>query len=459
MLNNLSECIMYFSRRISLLFILILCIAISLCACGSAAQEPTPVPTPVPTPAPTPTPTPEPYSEGFDLCGRHYTTADSELDLTGITEAELPLFEDAVKYMKSLQRIVLGDEIASPIPRSILGRLIAAAPDAAFSYGFTLYGQEMNLSDEYMDLRKIKVDDDGAAIAEVLPYMTKCTYVDLDGSGVSDSACVALRDAFPGVKIVWRVYFSWDYSARTDVKSILCSLAGTYGLYNNDSTEPLKYFTDLVNLDAGHNNLHTNDMTFLESLPNLEVLVFYEGYMTDISPIAACKNLRYLELTFSAISDISALANLDKLTDLDVAGCYNLEDISPIIPADKLPNLRRFYCAGLKISEDQLSQFQRNHPNCEVDTNDGRADGLWRFKMVPCENNIPENRTFQYQAICDIFHYRVSEYGGYERENYNFTANDPYFTIPHGEDVVGNGVDWFYGDHHYDAYGIYGDAG
>lgn len=443
------------SRHFVVFFIMILCIALALCACGSAAPEPTPVPTP----EPTPTPTPEPYAEGFDLRGRHYTTADTELDLTGITESELPLFEDVAKYMKSLQSVILGDEVRSPLSREVLSRLTSAAPDAAFSYGFTLYGQEMNLADEYMDLRKIKVDDEGAAIAEVLPYMTKCTCVDLDESGVSDAACVALRDAFPDVKIVWRVYFSWTYSARTDVKSILCSLAGTYGLYNNDSTEPLKYFTDLVNLDAGHNNLHQNDMTFLESLPNLEVLVFYEGYMTDISPIAACKNLRYLELTFSAISDISALADLDKLTDLDVAGCYNLEDISPIIPADKLPNLRRFYCAGLKVSDEQLAQFQANHPDCEINTEDGRADGLWRFKMVPCENNIPENRTPQYQAICDIFHYRVSEYGGYDRENYNFTQHDPYFTTPHGQEVVGNGVDWFYGDHHYDPYGFYGDAG
>lgn len=450
-----SEYDMNFSKRFPLFLIMILCIAALLCACGSAAPEPTPEPTPVPTP----TPTPEPYAEGFDLCGRHYTTADAELDLRGITEAELPLFEDAAQYMKSLQRIVLGDEVSSPISRSILGRLTAAAPEAAFDYGFTLYGQEMNLADEYMDLRKIKVEDEGAAIAEVLPYMTKCTYVDLDGSGISDSACAALRDAFPGVKIVWRVYFSWDYSARTDVKTILCSLAGTYGLYNNESTEPLKYFTDLVNLDAGHNNLHQNDMTFLESLPNLEVLVFYEGYMTDISPIAACKNLRYLELTFSAISDISALADLDKLTDLDIAGCYNLKDISPIIPADKLPDLRRFYCAGIDVSDEQLAEFQKNHPNCEVNTTDGRADEWWRFKMVPCPNNIPENRTFQYQAICDIFRYRVSEYGGYERENYNFTANDPYYTTPHGQEVIGNGRDWFYGDHHYDAYGIYGDAG
>lgn len=422
-------------------------LVVAYCIFGGSSFPAAAQPTPTPSPAPTPEPTPEPYADGFDICGRHYCTSDEELDLTGISsESDASVFEDVMPYMKGLKRVILGSEDVSPVSWEMIKRLQAAAPGTEFDYSFSLYGEPMTLNTDYIDLRKIKVTDEGQAVSAALPCMKQCTYLDMDESGLSDEQMVAIRDSFPDIKVVWRVtYSTLGYSSRTDVKTILASLTGVgeyAGFTYGESIKPLTYFTDLVNLDLGHNG-NLRDISFLEYMPKLETLILFEDYVRDITPLASCKNLRYLELYGNSMKDISPVAELENLEYLELACCYNVNDISPIIPADKLPKLKRFFCYGV-IPEAQIDEFARNHPGCEINTTDTIVGDYWRFKTVPCGNS-PENRTPMYQEMCDIFHYPIKEYGYPERSNYNFSTNDPYYTTPHGEPVKGIQLEWFYG--------------
>lgn len=408
-------------------------------------MTPAPISTPVPTAIPTPSPTPKPYPDGFDLCGKHRTIDDTVLDLMGISSEETSFFETVAPYMENLQTIELGNEESSPVTWDNIARIQKAAPQAAVSYTFSLYGEPMTLDTDYIDLRKIPVDDDGAAVVAALPCMKKCTYLDMDSCGVDSERMVQIRDAFPDVKVVWRVNFgTMNYSVRTDVKTILASLTGTgdyAGITNDESCIPLTYCTDVVNLDLGHNS-NMRSTIFLRYMPNLEVFITYENYLRDISDIAYCKKLRYLELFASSMSDISPIAELDNLTDLMLCACYNVNDISAIIPADKLPKLERLYIGGTSkyIPNEQIEQFRTNHPNCEVNDTENSAIDHWRFIDVGLGNS-DGNRTQRYQEMVDIFHYRAPD-----RAAYNFSQNDPYVTTPHGQPVIGDQVEWFYGE-------------
>ena len=356
---------------IFLLFSLIFLAACSLPFSGLIVNtvpsaEPLAVPTsqqtPEPTPSPTPTPTPQPYPNGFDICGRHYEITASELDLSGITDTrDINIFREIIPFAENLQTIQLGSESGTPVSWEVISQLQEIAPDLHYVYSFSLYGEPMTLDTEYIDLRKISVSDDGASVISALPCMKKCKTLDMDSCGVDNEHMAAIRDAFPHVKVIWRVRFSTlDYSVRTDVKTILASLTGEgpyAGITTEESALPLTYCTEVINLDLGHNN-NMRTLSFLRYMPNLEVFITYNNFLRDVDDLSYCKKLRYLELYGSSMYNINSIAELDELTDLQLSFCYNLEDISPIVPADKVPKLRRLFLTPDCIPEEQIEAFK-----------------------------------------------------------------------------------------------------
>ena len=413
----------------------------------TATPEPTsePIPTPVPTPAPTPTPTPKPYADGFDFKGKHYDINVTALDMTGVTREELGDVLKALPYAENLTAITLGDEKETPVEWDVITDLAKAAPNAVFDYSFGLYGQyEYNLKDEKLDLRKIPVKDNAEMVETVIPCMRNCTFLDMDSCGVDSDRMVELRDEFPDVKVVWRIEFGagMTYSLRTDATTCLASLSG--GDWGEGPRDPedvwgLQYCTDMKYLDLGHNN-NLRTVFFLEYMPNLEVLILATCHLTDISPIVHCKNLRYLELYWNPLSDITPLAELDNMMDLMISVLPNLEDMSCIVPADVMPNINRLWVGTLTdVPHSQIEEFQANHPNCVVNDVDDAVMNDWRYMEInhPESTGIPNVLWPQYQEIRDIFGY------DYNPACYSFAKYDPYWYTPHGQEIPGR----------YDRYG------
>ena len=397
----------------------------------------------------------EAYADSTDtlaIRGRHYPVTNSFMNLSGIGEDDIGRFETLAPQMTNLKEIDLGSEDVSPVSWEIISRIQAAVPDARIRYSFSLYGEPVTLDTEYIDLRKISVDDNGKAVMAALKCMKKCTYLDMDCSGVDDEHMAVIRDAFPDVKVVWRVKFGkLDYSVRTDVKTILASLTGEggwLGITNEASAVPLTYCTDVINLDLGHSS-QMRTTSFLRYMPNLEVFITYENYLPDISDLVYCKKLKYLELFGSSMTDVSPIAELENLTDLMLCACYKVTDISPLIPSDVLPNLKRLYIAGTSshVPAEQIEAFIANHPDCEVNTTENSVGTHWRFIDLGIGNS-EENRVPAYREICNIFHYRNPEK---DQSSYSFSRNDPYYTTPHGQPVEGKQLEWFYGDNHFEG--------
>ena len=139
-----------------------------------------------------------------------------------------------------------------------------------------------------------------------------------------------IRAMFPEIRVIWRVSFSTGYSVRTDVKTILASYVGDFGLTDDESCKPLTYCIDVVNLDLGHNNIMTT-VDFVRYMPNLEVLIVAKDDIKDISALATCKKLRYLELYMNPrIDDLSPLAGLTELRDLEIGLLPKVTDLSPL---------------------------------------------------------------------------------------------------------------------------------
>ena len=77
------------------------------------------------------------------------------------------------------------------------------------------------------------------------------------------------------------------------------------------------------------------DLSGIEALENLEVLVLVDQRLVDISPLASLEKLRALDLANNQIVDITPLSSLSALTFLSLAS-NSVSDLSPLSSLDQL---------------------------------------------------------------------------------------------------------------------------
>ncbi len=284
-----------------------------------------------------------------------------------------------------------------------------AAPNAQFQYNFTLYGKSFALTDTEMDLNHIKIRDNGMLVRRIIACMPNLNYLDMDFCGVGDEDMAAIRDAFPKVKVVWRIWFGDDYSCRTDVEKILASCPGGGGNLYSYNTTGLKYCTEVKYLDVGHNP-EFNDISYLAYMPNLEVAIIAMIDLTDLSPLANCTHLEFLEIQSNSITDLSPLANLTELKHLNIGHNYSLTDITPLY---NLTQLERLWIGCMTpIPQDQVDTMRELAPACDINTAVGDPHDGWRYG------------TERYELLVKQF--------GYDTLDYTYTWKDPKYYAENG---------------------------
>ena len=350
------------------------------------------------------------YSFDFSLGGQVYTPDASSVDLRGLSREELDAAAALLPVMKQLGEVELGSESdpGSQLVWADIAQLKASCPNAHFSYRFNLYGRALDLDAEELDYRGVQVDDDGAALFEVLPCMSRCRLLDMDNTGVSNEAMAALRELCPQTKVVWRIWFGELYSVRTDAERILASKPSVGGMIYDASV--LQYCTEMKYLDLGHNDELT-DLSFAASMPELEVLIIAMTGITDISPLAHCDKLEYLELNSTDVADLSPLEGHTALRHLNIASCPKIRDIAPLYGITELERL--WIGAETPVPADQVQSMRAAAPGCKIDTSTVDPHGnAWRFTRYD-----PEEPKYwwvpRYELLRDQLGYNYQEYSFY----------------------------------------------
>lgn len=80
--------------------------------------------------------------------------------------------------------------------------------------------------------------------------------------------------------------------------------------------------TKVKYLDLGHNEV-ISDISFVKSMPELEVFIIAMNPVSDLTPLASCPKLEYLELNTTAVADLSPLANATALRHLNISDNWN----------------------------------------------------------------------------------------------------------------------------------------
>lgn len=208
------------------------------------------------------------------------------------------------------------------------------------------------------------------------------------GCGLSNDQMETLVNAYPQIKFVWEVKMG-THTLRTDAVGFSTKNPGKYIGPNSseeyakkvkncvrledEDIEVLKYCTDLVALDLGHN--YISDISVLRYLPKLQILILADNKLTDISVFRELPELVYVEFFMNDVTDITPLEGHDKLLDLNFCN-NNVSDLSIL---ESLSQLERVWCAGNAFTRNEGKALQQALPDAKVNysARDDTADG-WR---------------------------------------------------------------------------------
>lgn len=229
--------------------------------------------------------------------------------------------------------------------------------------------------------------------------------IEMCNCGYTNDEMAAICDNHEDLRIIWEVHLEhWDF--RTDIVAFTSDKTCADDFYmQNEDAKYLKYCKDLLALDLGHN--YVNDLSFLEKLTNLRVLILVDNvvykrpdgslhHLDDLSVLSNLTEMRYLEFFSNAVSDISFLNNMPKLMDLNIS--YN-----PIYDAGPLynhPRLVRLWMEHTYIPASQVSALRAAYPNTIiVSEGEGSIDQGWRAN----EHYYAMRRMFHENAVEDVF--------------------------------------------------------
>lgn len=332
-----------------------------------------------------------------------------EVNLNRMAGAPVPDGADAALYAGAAEGAESAAETAedaaaqdaTPLPEPAfataldwgqLGRLQQARPDVRFDYVFTYLGETFSTADEAVDLSGLKVGN--ARVDEVRAlagYLTACRELTMERCNVGNEQMAALRDALPGMKVVWRVSFG-KASSRTDATRIRLVKDGYR--FSTKDLEPLRYCVDVELLDLGHNGLR--NIEFVRYMPKLRVAILAIGYLEDLTPLEGCTQLEYLELFTNRISDLTPLSGLTSLRHLNLT--YNrITDPSPL---HVLTGLERLWIGRTSFTDEQKAALQAALPGCEIDYGSAPTGDGWRKHP-------------RYEQLREEFDYDHPRNGGY----------------------------------------------
>ena len=384
----------------------------------------------------------------FSIGGTRITTADTAIDLSSVSPSERASLVAILSGMSQLQTINLGS-YQNGWTFEDLSAISAACPNACIAMEVQAYGKTFNLADTVLDLNHIPITDNAEQLKAFLPYMKNLSGLDMDSCGVPDEVMAQIRDAYPNVNVVWRIWFGTDYSVRTDVVKILASKPSKGGRLNNSNTAGLKYCTKVRYLDLGHNS-DLSDFSFVSYMPDLQIVVISMTGITDLTPFASCQELLYLEMGNTHVTSIAPLAQCAKLKHLNIGTNLGISDITPMYDR----SLLRFWIGTYtSVPREQMETYQSMHPECEVNmTVTSGLDRDERGELISEGYTAEGWKYYQQQLTADWQYYEVYHYFPEQRPlgyfkvayqafeyhhgeaAYAFSWNDPMLE-PHGDDV------------------------
>ena len=341
-----------------------------------------------------------------ELFGEEVTPTLTELDLSTLapTDVDENLLEK-LRLLPALNYVNLLDPngLSQFAPVDVKA-LMDILPGVSMNYSFNLFGKMVSTADERVEFKNVNIGNAGVEeIRTALDILPNCTYLLMDTCGVDNEVMAQLRDDYPNTKVVWRVFWAYFHDL-TDVEMIHAT-----DKLDDENVEVLKYCTDVVYLDIGHNTKLSN-FDFINYMPKLKIAIVVDSKIRSLEPFANCPELEWLEIVACGnISDLSPLANCKNLKGLNMSCVHSVKDLTPLF---ELENMERLYLGNHKVPKDMVQAARDALPNTWI-TDFARSSGnVSRNYAIGWRLDSKGVRAEWYKEIREIFRYSESFYNG-----------------------------------------------
>ena len=297
------------------------------------------------------------------------TTEDSAVKITGTYE-DMLAYAAFIPYMPNLESI---DATAIELTDEQLNSLGDIASSGKLRYTLSVY--DRSCSSLATDLNWDNIPFTGVdEVEKYLARLPRLKRVSMCDCGLSEEEMGQLFDAHPEIKFIWWIEFG-HYRLRTDATAFTTALGtGNQYHYDDETFEPIRYCTDLMMLDLGHNRITSIDN--FTGLTKLKVLILADNRLTEISQITCFPDLEYVELFLNDITDVTPLTKLTKLKDLNIFH-------NPLYENHKVLRtmtwLERLWIGGCRLTPQDVKDLQKALPNTQISTIGQSSTGRgWR---------------------------------------------------------------------------------
>lgn len=306
------------------------------------------------------------HQNDVDFCvalGSAIITEDArQIRPEGITDGQLHLLQ----FLPDLEQIhMVAPEAA---PENVIA-LKKSRIDLTVTWEQEICGLLCSTESTEVDLSEATITS-LEEVEQALAYFPDVQNVFLGEPGIDNEEIAAFRERNrENYKVVWVVDLSGKMKVRTDIDNFMPSRDG-WGYVREGEVDNIRYCEELICIDLGHMGLKTVD--FLEPLVNLEYLILAHTEVQYIDAISNCKKLRYLELDWSPIKDLSPLVECTALEDLNIGNTW--PDITPVLKMTWLKNL--YMIMGRRV--DAWTASQALPDTHVVASGDATVGGGWR---------------------------------------------------------------------------------
>lgn len=345
----------------------------------------------------------------LDLLGQTVDVNAEELDLSSMTLDQAQNILARLPLLTGLKQINFVSEdgvcVFAVEDISVLDEFRAQLPEVDFRVSFELFGQTVTSEDERIEYYLVPIGNEGVEqVRAVLPYLSSCQYLLMDGCDVDNEVMAQLRDDFPQTKVVWRVWLVKPQYNSPRLMRLASFLTDTHRIrtvaVTDKTCDVLKYCTETKYVDFGH-NFEISDFSFLAYMPKLEAAIIGLTYCDDISMLVNCPELEYLEVYGSKVTDLSPLAACTKLKHLNISR-MDIDDITCLYDLE----LERLRCVDTDVPKEQLEEYARLHPDCQM-LLEGYAPHLNGWRYDEDGNKVP-----RYALLQEQMEYAIdAEYG------------------------------------------------
>ena len=299
------------------------------------------------------------------VCGKYYRYDTANLTITaGDVQDLIPV----LPYLPNLQSVKFVS------PRSSAEDLLTFRqenPRIQVSWHLNFHGVPLDDSAESLDFTGIRTSVE--EIEALIPYLPNLTRLDLSDCGISNEVLDALNKKYESIKIVWAVYLSGWFRVKTDITTFMPVKHGYYP--RGDGLKDLRYCNDIIALDVGHMKISNCD--FVAYMPHMQYLILADTPVSDLTPLTGLKELIYLEIFMTRVTDYTPLLTCTALQDLNL--CFTFGSYETIMQMTWLKTL--WWSKTLEYhftyAQRQTIQAALSNTYCNLDYGSSTSRG-WR---------------------------------------------------------------------------------